>query len=83
MSPEQARQTINYALPNMAIRKDNILRGLNILTKYDHLLEQDTHNQRIYAGNFAHLVEVMSDEDVERMAELGWLESEESWSHNL
>lgn len=82
MNAEQARQVINDAWPTMVIKGDAIVRGLNILNKYDPQLEQDTHNCQIFAGDFESIVEKMSEKDIERMAELGWYEDEESWSHN-
>lgn len=81
MQAEQARKVIDELWPDIRV-SNQILVGLNILTKYDPELQQDTHNKQIYAGNFESLVEKMADKDIARMAELGWFEDEESWSHN-
>lgn len=80
MNAEEARQIIKNAWPTLAMNP--IQPGLNILTKYDPQLEQDIHGGQIFAGDFESIVEKMSEKDIERMAELGWYEDEESWSHN-
>jgi len=68
---------------------DSIYEGLVILHKY---ASEHTHNwsysfvhDQVYLGptdmNFEEMLEKMSEKDVRRMGELGWFESEDSWSH--
>ncbi len=64
-------------------QKHRILRGLTILAKYIDNLDTDTafEHDQIYAGDFEATVAQMSLEEVTEMAQCGWFESEDSWSH--
>lgn len=56
---------------------DNIIKGLQILNKYDFMLYAE--HDIIYAGE----KEDVSEEDVQALDKLGWFYSEEyeSWAH--
>ena len=66
---------------------DRIYEGLTILHKYDRNGDENwsysfQHDQFwVGAADFDDYVERMSDEDIKRMGELGWMEDEDSWSH--
>ncbi len=65
---------------------DRIYEGLTILHKYykgekwHYSLEHD--EMRVGAASFDDYIEVMSDEDIMRMGQLGWTEDEDSWWHS-
>ena len=63
---------------------DEIYEGLTILKKYHKDTEFDysfAHDQIWCCINFADSVVLMSDEDITLMGSMGWIESEDYWSH--
>jgi len=63
---------------------DEIYEGLTILKKYHKATEFDysfAHDQLWCCIIFANSVVLMLDKDIKRMAGLGWIESEDYWSH--
>lgn len=64
---------------------NKIMLGLQILFKYNINLELHSEHDELWAGGKGMTQEemcvIMSEEDVKRMEELGWSESEESWHH--
>ena len=64
-------------------QKQRVLRGLQILAKYDQNLDAHTsfEHDQIYVNDFEEAVVQMTKEDVVELAVCGWFESEDSWSH--
>ena len=63
--------------------KHRVMRGLQILTKYQDHEECYFEHDVIWAGGFDDLVSKMSEDDVCQMAKMGWFcDSEaEHWAH--
>lgn len=65
---------------------DSIYEGLTILKKYhkDRTFHYSLEHEQMWvgAGDFDEYIEVMSDEDIIRMGQLGWMEDEDSWRHS-
>ncbi len=63
---------------------NQILFGLQILYKYNVNLELHSEHDQLWAGGkdstCEEMKEIMSEEDIKRMEELGWFENEDSWS---
>jgi hypothetical protein len=63
---------------------DPIMDGLNLLSALEpkKTLELHPGHDQIWAGtlNFEESVQLMSAEQVRKMAEWGWFEDEDSWS---
>jgi len=61
--------------------KNRIFRGLQILSKYDENMTFCAEHDQLYVCNFADTVTEMTEDEVVEMGRLGWIESEDSWSH--
>jgi len=68
------REETNYVM------KNEILRGLVILSKYDDDMEISAEHDIIYACSFEKTATKMTTDDIKKMGRLGWFESEESWA---
>lgn len=62
-------------------KPQRFVRGLNILAKYDNDIDPSFEHDQCWASDFDSTIEKMTREDVEALAQCGWFESEESWSH--
>ena len=58
-----------------------ILRGLQILAKYDDDLGLSFGHDQMWVGDFEATAAVMSREEVTALAQWGWFEDYDSWSH--
>ena len=56
----------------------NILEGLKIIEKYDASSDFCAEHDQVFCGSYDL---PMTDEDKEKMDELGWFEDDDSWSH--
>lgn len=79
MNINDARALIEKVDTNHII-KNRVFLGMQILARYDDDIDIGTGHDIIYVSNFDETVEKMTAEEVERMAVLGWFESEESWA---
>jgi len=61
--------------------KSRIPKGFVILMQFSDDIECNCEYDRLWAGNFEETVKKMGEGDVTSMAQLGWFEDEESWSH--
>jgi len=63
--------------------RHQIMKGLQILAKYENDVDCYFEHDRIYASNFEETVSKMSEDDVLQMAKLGWFHDEENeyWTH--
>lgn len=80
MTRAEALQTLEET------KKDNkqkqvVVRGLNILAKYDDDLAVAFEHDQVWAADFDTTVARMSKEEVIELAVCGWFESQDSWSH--
>lgn len=80
MNLKAARKLIEKTELEMHAKQD-IVRGLNILAKYDDNISCAFEHDKMWAGDFESTVARMSREEVIEMARLGWFESEDSWAH--
>jgi len=61
---------------------DRIYDGLTLMKKYHSNIRYAVGRNQIWCGvDFDESVAEMSDEDVRSMAEMGWFQDEDSWSH--
>ena len=78
---EEAREILAKTKPNGMIT-NHILKGINLLSVYDKgELHIAARNEQIWVCDFESTVLKMNQREIERMAILGWFESENSWSH--
>ncbi len=86
MTVTEAEKVINEAKSVKYGTVDCMYEGLTILKKYhtDEIFNYNFEHDQAYVGavDFEEYVSVMSDADVERMGQLGWFESADSWSHS-
>ena len=61
--------------------RQTILRGLEILAKYDPILECSFEHDRMWVADFEATAAKMTPEEIATMAKYGWHRNEESWSH--
>ncbi len=59
-----------------------ILEGLLIIAKYDPDTEFTTTHDQIFSGDYEKTYNQMTDDEKAKMEQLGWFESEESWSYS-
>jgi len=64
-------------------QKQRIVRGLQIIAKYDDGLDFRIafEHDIMYASSFDSTVEEMTKEEVTEMSILGWFMEEDSWTH--
>jgi hypothetical protein len=78
---EKARVLIDKTAVDLS-QKQRILRGLQIIAKYDDDIECILEYDEMYASNFSKTVVQMTEEEVKELARLGWNESGvNSWSY--
>ena len=80
MKPEEALQIIEETERDYK-QKQHILRGLQILAKYDDDLRLSFEHDQMWVCDFNETVTLMTKEDVAELARYGWFESQDSWSH--
>ena len=80
MDIEEARALIK-ATDRDITQNQEIFRGLQILARYDNDIRYAFEHDQMYCNNFEETIEQMTSEEVKLMAQLGWFEEEESWSH--
>lgn len=83
MDIEKAKDLIKKENDHDFPEKNVVMRGLQILAKYeDNVLPQFDHD-KILVSDFEKIVEQMSEEDVIQMAKLGWFYDKENdcWVH--
>lgn len=80
MTVKEALEIIQKTETDFKI-KSRIPRGLSLLMQFSDNIECRCEHDRIWAGNFRETVKKMGEGAVTSMAQLGWFEDEESWSH--
>ncbi len=80
MTRERALQIIDETEANYYLNQ-KILRGLQILARYDEKLDCNFEHDQMWVGDFEAAVGKMAEEEVWEMARLGWFEADDSWSH--
>ncbi len=80
MTREEAKLIIEKTKLDIK-REQRVLRGLQILAKYDSSLDCSFEHDQMWVANFDVTVARMTVEEVAEMAACGWFEDFESWSH--
>jgi len=80
MTREEAIEIIKETKADYS-QKQRVLRGLQILAKYDDNLDLSFEHDQMWAGSFDKTVASMTRDDCVELARCGWFESYESWSH--
>lgn len=80
MKREEAIQLIEKTDVDFS-QKQQVLRGLQILAKYDDSLDCSFEHDQMWVANFDKTVAKMTGEEVLDMAVCGWFEDFDSWSH--
>lgn len=88
MDIEKAKAILDKFGEELAFReheheKNAVMRGLQILAKYENDVWPQFGHDVIWASSFEETVPFMSEEDVIQMAKLGWFYDDDSecWSH--
>lgn len=81
MQREEAIQIINETQTDYK-GEQHVLRGLQILAKYNDNLQLAFEHDQIWAENFDTSIKKMTKEDIIELAVYGWFESFNSWSHH-
>jgi hypothetical protein len=82
MTPQEAVKAIDEVRSkNHTPQKHRVLRGLQVLAKYDDTLEMSFEHDQCWVGDFEATVAKMTVEDVGELAVCGWFEDLDSWSH--
>ncbi len=85
MTAEEAREYLENC-ESTYDQTDRIYEGLTILKKYheDAKFSYNFGHEEFWVGavDFNLYIEVMSDDDIKRMGELGWMEDEDAWRHS-
>lgn len=55
--------------------------GLELIKKYAPETELIPGHDQIWAGDYMKIAKMMTPEEQEKMAQNGWFEDEEAWSH--
>lgn len=82
MSEEEALKIIEETKVDYK-QKNRIMRGLQILAKYEQNEDCQFEHDIMYASDFGKTVAKMTKEDVAEMAVLGWFKDKEceTWAH--
>lgn len=80
MTKEEAQHIMEQVKPSYT-EKQRVIRGLNILAKYDDDLSIAFEHDQMYTGDFETLIAHMTPEDLQELTLCGWFESQDSWSH--
>ncbi len=80
MTIEEALKIVEDTEANYYLNQ-TILRGLQILAKYDEVLDCSFEHDQMWVGDFEATVAKMDKDEVWEMARLGWFEADDGWSH--
>ena len=80
MTREEAKLIIDKTRLDIK-QKQRVLRGLQILAKYDDNLDCSFEHDQMWVADFDATVARMTREEVVEMAACGWFEDFDSWSH--
>lgn len=82
MDIEKAKEIIEETNTDFR-EKNTVMRGLQILAKYEDNVKPEFDHDIIWASDFDETVMQMPEEEVLQMAKLGWRYDEENdcWSH--
>jgi len=80
MDLEVARKCIESTDTDCTI-KNRVPKGLNILMGFDPDVQCRFDHDQMWASDFEATVNMMGASAVLSLAQLGWFESENSWSH--
>ncbi len=62
-------------------KKQLFFRGLVILAKYDDDIDVSFAHDAMWCCDFDKTIKKMTEEECIELAECGWFEDEDSWSH--
>ncbi len=83
MDIDKAKEVIKEFETYIGEEKNKVMRGLQILAKYEENVMPQFDHDIIWASDFDKTVMQMPEEDVIQMAKLGWFYDKENdcWAH--
>jgi len=83
MDIEKAKEVLEKTDTEIFVEKNKVMRGLQILAKYEENVMPQFDHDIIWASDFEETASQMPEEDVIQMAKLGWFYDEENdcWAH--